>query len=144
MIARVKLLRPRVGPPSRGTFGASGYDLSYAGEERVQVEPGQVVPIPTGIALQIPSGYEGQIRSRSGNTYSVGLVVANQPGTIDADYRGEVFALMTVIKPDPVLIYPGNRVAQLVFAPVSRPELQIVDELDDSERGGYGFGSTGR
>ena len=98
--------------------------------------------MPTGLRLQIPPGYEGQVRPRSGLALKRGLTVLNAPGTIDADYRGEVGVILVNLSAEPQRIEPGERVAQLVVAPVTRVSWEEVDELDASERGGGGFGST--
>ena len=98
----------------------------------------------TGIAVEIPVGYEGQVRPRSGRALKEGLALINSPGTIDADYRGEVKVLLVNLGDQPIVIKPGDRIAQLVIAPVIRAELVEVDELAPSARGPGGFGHTGR
>jgi dUTP pyrophosphatase len=99
--------------------------------------------VPTGLCLAIPPGHEGQVRPRSGLAVKHGLTVVNAPGTIDADYRGEVKVALINLGPDPVTIQRGDRVAQLIIAPVTRAELISVDELPASQRGAGGFGHTG-
>jgi dUTP pyrophosphatase len=100
--------------------------------------------VPTGLALEIPQGFEGQIRPRSGIALTYGVTVLNSPGTIDADYRGEVKVLLANLGLETFTIERGTRIAQLIIAPVSRASLELVAELDESPRGGGGFGSTGR
>jgi len=101
------------------------------------------VKIPTGLSLAIPSGHEGQVRPRSGLATKHGLTVVNAPGTIDADYRGEVFVALINLGREPVTIEHGDRIAQLVIAPVVRAAVLVAGELDDTGRGAGGFGSTG-
>ena len=117
-------------------------DLPAALDAAIDIEPGARVLVPCGFALSIPRGYEGQVRPRSGLALEHGLSVLNAPGTIDADYRGEVSVILANLGSDTVTIEPGQRIAQLVLAPVIRAELAEVDELDDTERGEGGFGHT--
>ena len=100
--------------------------------------------VPTGIAIEIPPGFEGQVRPRSGRALEEGLTLVNSPGTIDADYRGEIKVIMINLGDRAVEIRPGDRIAQLVIAPVVRAELVEVERLEPSGRGGGGFGHTGR
>jgi dUTP pyrophosphatase len=125
------------------TDAAAGLDLAAAIDESQVLGPGARAAIGTGWAMAIPVGFEGQVRPRSGLALRHGLTVANAPGTIDADYRGEVKVLLVNLGAEPVVIEPGQRIAQLVIAPVARAELALVAELGDSSRGGGGFGSTG-
>ncbi len=122
---------------------AAGLDLPAAVNEKLTVPPGGIVLVPTGLALAIPPGYEGQVRPRSGLAIKKGLTVVNAPGTIDADYRGEVMVGLVNLGPAPVEIARGDRVAQLIIAPVTQAHLAEVDELPASQRGQGGFGSTG-
>ena len=108
------------------------------------MEPGQRVQIPTGLAMAIPLGFEGQVRARSGMAWKKGLAVINAPGTIDSDYRGEVKVLAINLSEDRIQIKRGERVAQLVIAPVVQATLLEVTVLDETDRGSGGFGSTGR
>ena len=108
------------------------------------LKPLQRAAIPTGIAIEIPPGFEGQVRPRSGRALSEGLTLVNSPGTIDADYRGEIRVIVINLGAEPLTIRRGDRIAQLVFAPVVRVEMVEVDRLDDSARGEGGFGHTGR
>jgi dUTP pyrophosphatase len=107
------------------------------------VAPGGRCAVSTGLALAIPEGFEAQVRPRSGLALREGLTVVNSPGTIDSDYRGEVKVLLVNLGDRPVTIEPGQRVAQLVVAPVAQADFAVVDELADTERGEGGFGSTG-
>ncbi len=123
---------------------ASGMDLRAAVQESVDLEPGKRTLIPTGIAIAVPSGYEAQIRPRSGLALREGITMLNSPGTIDADYRGEVMLIVINHGTAPVEIKRGERLAQMVICPVAKAEIRIVDELDETERGEGGFGSTGK
>lgn len=131
------------GPPRYETPHSAGMDLRAHLREGIDLAPGERTLVPTGLRLQIPPGYEGQVRPRSGLALKRGLTVLNAPGTIDADYRGEVGVILVNLSAEPQRIEPGERVAQLVIAPVTRASWEEVDELDESERGGGGFGSTG-
>ncbi len=133
--------------PSYGSPGAAGADLRAAVVEPLVLNPMARVAVPTGLVIELPAGHEAQVRPRSGLALSQGLTVANAPGTIDCDYRGEVKVLMINLGTDPVTISRGDRIAQLVVAPVTRAtfaEVAEVAELDASSRGNGGFGSTGR
>lgn len=129
--------------PAYMTPLAAGLDLSAALSEPRTVEPGSIALVPTGLMLAIPEGFEGQVRPRSGLAVKHGLTVVNAPGTIDADYRGEVKVALINLGQKPVTISRGDRVAQLVIAPVARAELALVEELPSSSRGEGGFGHTG-
>ncbi len=129
--------------PSYATDGAAGMDAVAAVETLLTLAPGERYAVPTGLAMAIPPGFEVQVRPRSGLAFKHGLTVANAPGTIDADYRGEVKVLLINLGPDPVTIERGMRIAQLVPAAVTRARLVTVDSLDDTARGQGGFGSTG-
>lgn len=130
--------------PAYATPGAAGMDAVAAVNEALVLAPGARTAVPTGLAMAIPQGFEVQVRPRSGLAFKHGLTVANAPGTIDADYRGEVKVLLINLGPDPVTIERGMRIAQLVPAAVTRARLMVVDSLDDTDRGAGGFGSTGR
>jgi len=125
--------------------GASGLDLFAAldGQE-VLIPQGRWALIPTGVALAIPPGYEGQVRPRSGLALQHGVTLLNPPGTIDADYRGEVKVILVNLGTEPFRVRDGDRIAQLVIQPVLRVELEEVDELPPTSRSGGGFGHTGR
>ncbi len=129
--------------PSYATPQSAGMDLRAAIEEPIRIEPGQRVLIPTGLIMEIPEGYEGQVRPRSGLAIKKGLTVANAPGTIDADYRGEVKVILINLGSEPVEIKRGERIAQLVIAPVARVSVEVSQELSETQRGEGGFGSTG-
>ncbi len=132
--------------PRAQTDGAAGMDLVAALPEDapVTLAPRERVAVPTGLELAIPPGYEGQVRPRSGLAFKHGLTVVNAPGTIDSDYRGEVKVLLINLGADPVEIARGERIAQLVIAPVTVADLITVEKLDETTRGIGGFGSTGR
>jgi dUTP diphosphatase len=129
--------------PSYATAGAAGVDLAAAIKTPLQLAPGERKAVPTGIALALPAGWEGQVRPRSGLALRHGLTILNSPGTIDADYRGEIRVILANLGSAPVTIARGERIAQLVIAPVSRAEWQVVAELPATARGSGGFGSTG-
>jgi dUTP pyrophosphatase len=130
--------------PSYATSGAAGVDLRAAIAAEVWIAPGARRVIPTGLRLAIPPGWEGQVRARSGLALRHGLALPNAPGTIDSDYRGEVGVLLANLGDRPVRIARGDRIAQLIFAPVGRAAFEPVDRVDDTSRGDGGFGSTGR
>jgi dUTP pyrophosphatase len=127
--------------PHYATHGAGGMDVVSA--EDVTLEPGARRAVATGFALAIPPGYEIQVRPRSGLALKHGISVPNTPGTIDSDYRGELKVIMINLGGEPFAIARGDRVAQLVLAPVTRATWHEVAELDDTARGSGGFGSTG-
>jgi dUTP pyrophosphatase len=143
---RVQLLRlrPDAFVPRYQTAEAAGLDLHACLDQPMTIVAGAVVAVPTGLAMAIPHGFEGQVRPRSGLAAKHAVTVANAPGTIDSDYRGEVKVLLINLGQQPFVVQHGERVAQLVIAPVSRAELVVVDELAETERGSGGFGSTGR
>jgi len=107
------------------------------------LEPGARIAVPTGLALAIPSGFEGQVRPRSGLALKSGITVLNTPGTVDADYRGEVKVILINLGQEPFVIQRGDRIAQMVIAPVTQSSLHEVSDLDETVRGSGGFGSTG-
>jgi dUTP pyrophosphatase len=132
-----------IGLPAYATDGAAGLDLRAAVGENLTIAPGERVLVPTGIRIAIPEGYEGQIRARSGLAFRDGLGLANAPGTIDSDYRGEVLVLIINWASMPQTIRRGDRVAQLVIAPVARARIVERADLDATARGEGGFGHTG-
>lgn len=140
---QVKLLHDAARMPAYMTEQAAGMDLFACLEGPRRLPPGERILVPTGIALAIPPGFEGQIRPRSGLAIKKGLTLVNSPGTIDADYRGEVGIIMINHGQEEVTIAPGERIAQLIIAPVHRALLTPVDELRGTDRGGGGFGHTG-
>lgn len=123
---------------------AAGLDLVAAIDAPIVLRPGERTGIGTGLAIELPPGFEAQVRPRSGLARKHGITLVNGPGTIDADYRGEIVVLVINHGAEPVPIAPGDRIAQLVIAPVVQAELVEVDELTETERGAGGFGSTGR
>jgi dUTP pyrophosphatase len=131
--------------PKYESQGAAGLDLCAAvrENEKITLESGKWGLVPTGLSLQLPEGYEAQVRPRSGLALKHGVTVLNAPGTIDADYRGEVGVLLVNHGPDPFVITRGMRVAQMVVAPVIQAVVQELEQLDDTARGRRGFGSTG-
>ena len=131
--------------PTRQSKGASGYDLAaaVAEGETLVIAPGAFGLVPCGFALALPVGYEAQIRPRSGLAARLGVTVLNAPGTVDADYRGEVKAILVNHGTGPFEIRRGDRIAQMVIAAVPDIALVEVDELEETERGNGGFGSTG-
>ncbi len=128
--------------PHYATAGAAGLDLRAS--ENVTLAPGERAAVATGLRLAIPPGYEGQVRPRSGLALRHGLAMVNSPGTIDADYRGEVRMILINLGSEVVQFLQGERLGQLVICPVAHAVLVPVQTLDDSERGEGGFGSTGR
>jgi len=128
--------------PSYATSAAAGLDLRA--DPPVTLRPGERALVPTGIAIAIPPGYEGQVRPRSGLALRNGITCLNSPGTIDSDYRGEVCVVVVNLGQESVELARGERIAQLVVAPVSRAELVQVEELPGTARGTGGFGHTGR
>ena len=129
--------------PSYQSAGAVGADLRAALREDLILAPGARALVATGVRLEIPPGFEAQVRPRSGLAVKHGLTVVNAPGTIDSDYRGELAVALINFGAEPVRIEPGMRIAQLVVAPVVRADFVVVERLSDSGRGAGGFGSTG-
>ena len=129
--------------PAYATDGAAGMDVQAAVEDQTILAPGDRLAVPTGLAMAIPAGFEVQVRPRSGLALRHGLTIANAPGTIDSDYRGEVKIMLINLGKEEVAISRGMRIAQLVVAPVSRAGLALVDSLGSTDRGSGGFGSTG-
>ena len=129
--------------PSPASPGSSGFDLRAALPETAVLGPGERLLVPTGLILEIPAGWEGQVRPRSGLALRHGIGVVNAPGTIDSDYRGEVAVILINLGAEPVPIQRGDRIAQLVIAPVARVDWEEAESLDESERGAGGFGSSG-
>lgn len=137
-------LRPDAIVPRYQTPDAAGMDLHAALDKPMQVAPGEVVAVPTGLAMAIPRGFEGQVRPRSGLARKHGVTLINAPGTVDADFRGQCMVLLVNHGREPFTIEPNDRIAQLVIAPVVQAEVEVVDALSATERGEGGFGSTGR
>ncbi len=129
--------------PAYATIDSAGADLLAAVDDDMVLEPGARALVPTGIAIALPSGFEAQVRPRSGLAIKHGITALNSPGTIDADYRGEVGVILINHGQEPFTIERGMRIAQMVVAPVTRAEWREMATLDDTVRGGGGFGSTG-
>ncbi len=129
--------------PSYATDHSAGLDLRAAVDSPVVLKPLERSLVPTGFIFEIPEGYEGQVRPRSGLAVKRGITVLNSPGTIDADYRGEVKVILINLGQEDVVIERGERIAQLIIAPVSRVDLVEVEEVSATRRGEGGFGSTG-
>jgi len=144
---RVKRLHPErdhdLPLPRYMTPGSAGMDVVAAVEEPVELAPGARLLVPTGLAFQIPTGYEIQVRPRSGLALRHGVTLANAPGTIDSDYRGELGVLLVNHGDEAFVVERGARVAQLVMAPIVQASLLVVDDVEDSQRGAGGFGHTG-
>ncbi|PLY01509.1 MAG: dUTP diphosphatase [Desulfuromonas sp.] len=141
---KVLKLHPEARIPEYMTVHAAGMDVCALIETPVILQPGERCLIPTGLAFAIPEGYEVQVRPRSGLAIKHGISMVNSPGTIDADYRGEIRIILINHGREPFTVNSGDRIAQLVVAPVAQASLVEVKELDDTERGGGGFGHTGR
>jgi dUTP pyrophosphatase len=131
--------------PAYETAQAAGMDLRAAvpEDEPLVLKPGARFPVPTGLAFALPPGFEGQVRPRSGLAFKQGITCLNSPGTVDADYRGEVKVILINLGPEDVTIRRGDRIAQLIVAPVVQAAWQEVESLDETARGAGGFGSTG-
>ena len=130
--------------PAYATPQSAGLDLRAFLEEPVLLKPLQRAMIPTGLYIALPAGYEAQVRPRSGLAAKHGITVLNTPGTIDADYRGEIRVILVNLSDQPFEVVPGERIAQMVIARHEQVEWEPVDELDATERGAGGFGSTGK
>ncbi len=129
--------------PERATAHAAGFDLRAAVEAELTLAPGDRVRVPTGLAVALPAGFEAQVRPRSGLAWKTGLTLLNTPGTVDADYRGEVAVLVVNLGGAPVTIRRGDRIAQMVVQRVPEVVLEAVDALPETPRGAGGFGHTG-
>jgi len=141
---RFQKLRPGALAPRYMSAGAAGLDLASAAEEPITLAPhGGRAAVPTGLAFEIPHGYEGQVRPRSGLARKHGVTLTNAPGTIDSDYRGEVQVLLVNLGDAAHVVQPGERIAQLVIAPVTIADLEETASLTDTARGAGGFGHTG-
>jgi dUTP pyrophosphatase len=130
--------------PAYETAGAAGMDLRAAIDAPMTLAPMERAGIPSGIAIAVPEGYEAQVRARSGLAFRSGIACVNAPGTVDSDYRGEIKVILVNLGQEPVTFQRGDRIAQLVIAPVARAVWSEVASLDETDRGGGGFGSTGR
>jgi dUTP pyrophosphatase len=127
--------------PAYQTAGAAGMDVRAA-ENRI-LQPGETALVTTGFSMAVPPGYEAQLRPRSGLALKHGLTLLNSPGTIDADFRGTVKVILTNLGSEPFEVQRGDRIAQMVIARYERAEIEVVDELDETERGSGGFGHSG-
>ena len=136
-------LRDDANVPQYMTDHAAGLDLCAALDQSVTLLPGERTLVPTGLAMSIPVGFEGQVRPRSGLALHKGVTLVNSPGTIDADYRGEIGVIMINHGDHPFVIDHADRIAQLLIAPVTHATLQVVDTLNETQRGAGGFGHTG-
>lgn len=130
--------------PKYETVASAGLDLRANIEEAVQIEPLQRALIPTGLFIELPIGYEAQIRPRSGLAFKHGITVLNSPGTIDADYRGEIKILLINLSNESFIVNDGERIAQMIIAKHEQIEWQVVDKLSDTDRGAGGYGHTGK
>lgn len=139
---KFKRLNPAARDPIYATEGAAGMDVCTLHE--VHISPGQRVAVDTGLAFEIPAGHELQVRPRSGLAAKYGITIINTPGTVDEDYRGEIKIVLINLGLGRETLMPGERIAQLVLAPVVRAELECVEALSETTRGANGFGSTGR
>ncbi len=144
MDLKVKKLRPDAKLPNRAHEGDAGLDLYYCGDNEIHLYGNSWRVFPTGIVVEIPCGFVGEIRPRSGLAAGFGVTVLNSPGTIDAGYRGEIIVLLTKVSTGYCAITPGDKIAQLVIVPVALPDVVEVSELGETERGAGGFGSTGK
>ena len=140
---RFRRLRPAAVLPRYMTEGAAGMDLASAAEGPIAIAPGQRLGVPTGWSMELPAGFEAQVRPRSGMALRYGVTVVNAPGTIDSDYRGEIIVLLVNLGQETHTIAPGDRVAQMVIAPVVQAKVEEVTQLSQTDRGLGGFGHTG-
>ena len=140
---RFRRLRPAAVLPRYMTDGAAGMDLASAADGPIMIGPGERLGVPTGWSMELPPGFEAQVRPRSGLSLKHGVTVVNAPGTIDSDYRGELVVLLVNLGQQPHVIVPGERVAQMVIAPVARATVEEALELSETARGAGGFGHTG-
>jgi len=139
----IKLTYEDMPPPEYMTTGSAGLDLYACVTESLSIEPGKTALVPTGLSVEIPNGYEAQIRPRSGLALKWGITLLNSPGTIDSDYRGEIKVIIINHGQETFSIDRGDRIAQMVFSPVAKATFEIGDELSKSDRGKGGFGHTG-
>lgn len=144
LVVRLRRTGPMQAPlPARSSERAAGLDLHAALQGPRTLAPGERALIPTGFAVELPPGHEGQVRPRSGLALHHGVTVLNAPGTVDEDYRGEVGVVLVNHGAEPFVVEPAMRIAQLVVCPVSRPQVTLVAELSPTDRGTGGYGSTG-
>ena len=143
VLLRLKRISPLAVLPAYQSEHAAGMDLAAAIEAPLLLEPGQIALVPCGFSMAIPPGFEAQVRPRSGLASRHGISLPNTPGTIDADYRGEVKVPLINLSREAFRVEPGMRIAQMVIARVERAQIHVVEVLDDTDRGHGGFGSTG-
>ena len=145
MSANIKVVNKSHHPlPSYATLGSSGMDLRAFIMEPIILEPMDRVLVPTGLFIAMPNNWEAQVRPRSGLAIKQGITCLNTPGTIDADYRGEIKVILINLSTEPQIISDGDRIAQIIFQAVEKVQWEIVDQLEDTERGAGGFGHTGK
>ena len=145
MKIQLKIKRIRdVSMPAYQTEGSAGMDLRAAVDPPVTLAPGERVLVPTGLIVEIPSGYEAQVRPRSGLALKHGISLVNAPGTIDSDYRGEIGVILINLGNEPFVIQHNDRIAQMVIAPVTQARIVEVNEVNETGRGSGGFGHTGK
>lgn len=128
--------------PQRMTDHAAGYDLYSANPENIEIKPGERCLIPTGLAIALPVSYEAQIRPRSGLAIKHGITVLNSPGTIDADYRGEIMVILINLGQESFVVEPNSRIAQMIISKHEMADFNLCEDLSDTQRGTGGFGST--
>ncbi len=142
---KIKLLNEKAALPTRASDGAAGYDLRACLDAPMTLKKGEIFAVPTGIAIELPSKeYVAMLCARSGLAIKHGITLANAVGIIDSDYRGEIKVGLINLGSEEFVINPGERIAQMLIMPVSLPEIEISDDLSETERGSGGFGSTGR
>lgn len=140
----IRMLASDLEPPFYATPGSAGMDLRAAVTEPLTLQPGERKLVKTGVALAIPEGYEGQVRPRSGLATKHGISLVNAPGTVDSDFRGELRCSLINLSQEAYTVNRGDRIAQIVIAPVTQANLELVDELPETTRGEGGWGSTGK
>lgn len=140
---KVKKVRENAIVPEYQTPFSAGLDLCACIEEDITINPNEIKMIPTGISIELPDGYEAQVRPRSGLASKFGITILNTPGTIDPDYRGEIMVIMINLGKEPFIVKNGMRIAQMIISKFERVNIKLVDELTPTLRGNGGFGSTG-
>ncbi len=144
LLIKIQLIHPKARLPSYASIGAAGADIFAALDDSLVIGAGKRTAVPTGIKIELPEGYEAQVRPRSGLAIKSGITVLNAPGTIDSDYRGELLVLLVNLSDKDYTINCGDRIAQIIIAPVMRVSFSTARVLLPSKRGDGGFGSTGR
>ncbi|MCI0449155.1 MAG: dUTP diphosphatase [Chlorobi bacterium] len=145
MILKIKKINPKLDNPlpKYSTENSSGLDITSASQDDIIIKPSATELIPTNLILEIPPGYEGQVRPRSGLALKNNIGIINSPGTVDADYRGELKILLTNFGQEPFMVKFGDRIAQLVISKVEHVEIKVTEDLNDTKRSSGGFGHTG-